>query len=229
MRGVVLLLFAAVLSGCELQKLFALPEAITVQEVPAVVVPELPPEVKPEPPPPLSRSPAEIYRRQLIGEARRLWGLSAPVPVFAGQIHQESRWNPDARSPAGAQGLTQFMPKTAEWISRVYPDELRENAPFSPSWAIRALVLYDRWLWDRIAHTTNACDRIRFALAGYNGGAGWVIKRQKISPEPGNYEITSVINPGIHPANQRENQEYPRRITERWQPEYRQWGPTLCL
>jgi soluble lytic murein transglycosylase-like protein len=35
-----------------------------------------------------------------------------PAPVLAAQIAAESSWNPEAISPAGAQGIAQFMPST---------------------------------------------------------------------------------------------------------------------
>src|SRR5699024_11894128 len=35
-----------------------------------------------------------------------------PVGLIAAQIQQESDWNPDAGSPAGARGIAQFMPDT---------------------------------------------------------------------------------------------------------------------
>ena len=62
------------------------------------------------------------YRDDVIRNARLEWGLSAPVADFAAQLHQESGWRPDAVSPAGAQGLAQFMPATADWISQLMPD-----------------------------------------------------------------------------------------------------------
>ena len=49
-------------------------------------------------------------------------------------------------------------------------------------------------------------------------------KRQARSPEPGRFEVTGRINPGITPGNQRENEEYPLRIVHRWQPLYESWG-----
>ena len=34
-----------------------------------------------------------------------MWGLGAPISVFAAQVHQESAWRPEAVSHVGAQGL----------------------------------------------------------------------------------------------------------------------------
>jgi hypothetical protein len=50
--------------------------------------------------------------KQLATEAARRHGID---PVFyTAQIEQESGWNPNAKSSAGARGLAQFMPKTAK-------------------------------------------------------------------------------------------------------------------
>ncbi|MGP5977238.1 transglycosylase SLT domain-containing protein, partial [Pseudomonas aeruginosa] len=116
---------------------------------------------------------AEQYRRTLVRSAHAEWGLSAPIATFAAQVHQESRWRADARSPVGAQGLAQFMPGTAEWIAGLYPAALGTNQPFNPGWALRALVTYDRWLYDR-NQASSECDRWAFVLSAYNGGQGWV-------------------------------------------------------
>jgi hypothetical protein len=93
---------------------------------------------------------ANIYRAQLTREARAAWGLEAPVVLFAAQIHQESGWREDARSPVGALGLAQFMPGTAAWIAQLYPANLGDAAPLDARWALRALVTYDLWLWERL-------------------------------------------------------------------------------
>ena len=91
---------------------------------------------------------AQQYRALLVRTAHAAWGLDAPVAVFAAQVHQESAWRPDAVSRVGAQGMAQFMPATAKWISGIDP-ALAARQPYSPAWALRALVTYDRWLYDR--------------------------------------------------------------------------------
>lgn len=174
-------------------------------------------------------SEAARYKLELRRQAQLVWGLDAPIASFAAQIHQESRWQADARSPVGAQGLAQFMPATATWISGAYA-ALKPNEPFNPTWAIRALVTYDKFLYDRVK-AANHCERMAFALSGYNGGLGWVYKRQALSPEPQRcLGVTCDLNPGIHPANQRENADYPRRILLRHEPLYVRagWGTGSC-
>jgi len=172
---------------------------------------------------------AQRHKLTLKREAQRVWGLDAPVAVFAAQIHQESRWNPMAVSRVGARGLGQFMPATASWISDLYPASLAGADMTNPTWSIRALVTYNHWLHARVRTADNACERMAFTLSAYNGGLGWVYRRQARSAQPGKcLGATCTINPGIHPANQRENEHYPRVILLTLQPRYATWGHGVC-
>ena len=171
---------------------------------------------------------AQQHRLPLRQAAHMAWGLDAPVAVFAAQLHQESRWRPDARSPVGALGLAQFMPATAQWIGGLDLG-LAHRTPTNPTWAVRALVTYDRWLWQRIPNAADDCQRMAYVLSAYNGGLGWVYKRQRLSPQPAVcLRATCHINPGITAAAQAENQHYPLAILQQHQPIYRTWGPGLC-
>lgn len=165
--------------------------------------------------------PAEAhqYKRDLIRAGRNVWGMEAPSATMAAQIHQESRWRAVASSPVGAVGIAQFMMPTARWIQGVYPVELAGDV-LSPDWGIRALVRYDRHLWERTS-ALDGCEQWAFTLASYNGGEGWVRKRKRLSDNP---EVclfaTCTINPGIKPSNQVENEGYPRRILLTLEPIY---------
>ncbi|MBK1683421.1 lytic transglycosylase domain-containing protein [Rhodoferax fermentans] len=173
--------------------------------------------------------PRDAHRHQLTlkREAQHVWGLNAPIATFAAQVHQESRWRESARSPVGAVGLAQFMPATSTWISGLYAS-LGERAPTNPTWALRALVTYDKWLSDRIK-AANDCERMAFTLSAYNGGLGWVYKRQKISPTPGVcLDRTCNLNPGVAQASQAENQHYPVVILRKFEPLYASWGTRSC-
>jgi len=175
---------------------------------------------------PLPRE-AQPLKATLKRNAQMVWGLDAPVATIAAQVHQESRWRFDARSPVGALGLAQFMPATAQWIGSM-DAELQARAPLNPTWALRALVVYDKWLWDRVT-ADDDCERMAYVLTAYNGGLGWVYKRQKLSAVPGRcFGQTCDINPGITPAAQAENQHYPVVILRRYEPLYAAWGARSC-
>jgi soluble lytic murein transglycosylase-like protein len=92
------------------------------------------------------------FREPILRSATR-WGVSAAL--LAGQLMAESGFDPNAGSPAGAQGIAQFMPATAAAYG------LRD--PFDPVAAI-----------DAEAHLMS--DLLRqfgspeLALAAYNAG-----------------------------------------------------------
>lgn len=172
------------------------------------------------------------HRALLVREARAVWGMDAPVATFAAQVHQESRWDERAVSPAGAQGLAQFMPATARWLPQVAP-ETGEPMPYNPAWSIRAMCSYDRWLWRRITAATD-CDRWAMVLSAYNGGLGWLQRDQAqtrlAGMNPGLWTHVALHNSGRSGANFRENRTYPTVILHRWTNLYREagWGTGGC-
>jgi membrane-bound lytic murein transglycosylase F len=99
--------------------------------------------------------------------------------LLASQAYQESRFDPDARSWAGAQGLLQLMPATAREIGVANPWDPEENA--------MGAVRYLRWLeetyWnDEIAEPR---ERLKFVLASYNAGAGHVMDARRLAEAEG--------------------------------------------
>lgn len=166
------------------------------------------------------------HQRDLTRNARSVWGMDAPVATFAAQIHQESRWRTDARSVVGAQGIAQFMPATATWISGAY--QMGEAQPYNTGWALRALVTYDRYLWDRV-QAADACERMAMSLSAYNGGLGWVYRDQKLTAQRGAdrarwFGYVERFNAGRSAASFAENRGYPRVILLKFQPIYAGWG-----
>lgn len=176
------------------------------------------------------------HRDTLIRASRVVWGLEAPVSVFAAQIHTESWWKNDTVSSAGAQGLAQFMPSTAKWLPTVAP-EVGKPAPFNPGWALRACVTYDKYLWDRLAakgtqkKTLTPCDRMAFVLSAYNGGMGWTNRDRNLAAKKGLnpdrwFGHVETVNAGRKASAIRENRRYVSRIMEYQRAYIRAgWGP----
>jgi len=177
---------------------------------------------------------AEQYRRDLSRIAQAEWGLEAPVATFAAQVHQESRWKFNAKSPAGAQGLGQVMPTTATWLAELFPKALGKVEPYNPTWSMQALVSYDRWLADRIK-ARDQCQQGAMVLSSYNGGLGWLIRDRKLASAKGADPLTwfgsiERFNAGRSAAAFKENRQYPRLILQRWERLYVDagWGKGVC-
>jgi soluble lytic murein transglycosylase-like protein len=102
-----------------------------------------------------------------LARASQRWSVSAAL--LAAQLHQESGFNPAAVSPAGAQGIAQFMPGTA----RAYG--LRN--PFDAAAAIDAQAHLMHDLLQRFAD-------VKLALAAYNAGPAPVAACMCIPPIP---------------------------------------------
>ncbi len=173
-----------------------------------------------------------FYRPTVIREARAEYGLNAPIPLFAGQIHQESLWKKAARSRY-ANGLTQFTPSTERWIKQKYPKSLGWGNSFNPKWAIRALVKYDNWLYKRIDALTD-CDRFAMTLSAYNGGLGNLMKDKRLTLRLGKspYRWWGNVEKYSRRASWafKENRGYPRKIIYTHQRKYTDWGGrTVCL
>lgn len=102
-----------------------------------------------------------------IARAAQRWSVSAML--LAAQLHKESGFNPFARSPAGAQGIAQFMPGTA----RAYG--LRD--PFDAEQAIDAQAHHMRDLLRQFGS-------VLLALAAYNAGPAAVQRCGCVPPYP---------------------------------------------
>lgn len=169
------------------------------------------------------------HRALLVRTSHAVWGLDAPIAVFAAQVHQESGWRPDAVSRVGAAGMAQFMPATSRWIATV-DRELASNQPFSPSWALRALVTYDLQLYKQAPANFTPRDRMWVALRAYNGGLGhWQAEARSTGlRQPTRTQVDAACGQArraaVHCA---ENLGYPQRILIVLQPRYAAWGPGL--
>jgi hypothetical protein len=108
-----------------------------------------------------------------IVRAAQSWSVSAHL--LAAQLYAESNFNPFARSPAGAEGIAQFMPGTAEAMGLA--------DPFDAAAAIDAQAHLMRDLLGRFGS-------VPLALAAYNAGPGAVAACGCIPPYP---ETTAYV------------------------------------
>lgn len=183
--------------------------------------------------------PAEAarWRAELTRQAHAQWGLDAPVPALAAQVHQESGWRADAVSRVGAAGMAQFMPATARWWCEITATAAAECQPRNPRWALRALVGYDKWLFDRLGSAgapyrdaghedQGRGARLWAALRSYNGGLGHWQAESRLAAGPLRHQIDAACGrakrAAVHCA---ENLGYPHRILTVLQPRYAAWGP----
>lgn len=102
-----------------------------------------------------------------IAAAAQRWNVSAAL--LAAQLYAESGFNPSAVSPAGAQGIAQFMPGTAR--------SLGLDDPFDATKAIGAQAHLMRDLLRRFGS-------VPLALAAYNAGPGAVSACGCVPPYP---------------------------------------------
>ena len=84
--------------------------------------------------------------------------------LLAAQCYQESTFDPQARSWAGACGLMQIMPGTADHLG------LARSQIFEPEQNIAAAVRYLAELERSFSDIRERSERTKFVLAAYNGG-----------------------------------------------------------
>ncbi|MBN1382193.1 MAG: transglycosylase SLT domain-containing protein [Deltaproteobacteria bacterium] len=99
--------------------------------------------------------------------AARLWP-SLDWRLIKCQIRQESAFNPRAVSSCGAIGLMQIMPATGQSLG------VTKAMLFDPDENIRAGIIYLWRQFDRLREISGIHERLKFALASYNGGRGYI-------------------------------------------------------
>lgn len=127
--------------------------------------------------PGLARS-AEVRRRRYYRDmVTAACEAGVPVELFDSLVVQESRYNPSARSTAGAMGLAQLMPGTARDLGVFNAWDVRQN--------LRGGARYLKAQLDEFGHW-------HLALSAYNAGPGAVRRHRGIPPyrETRNYVRT---------------------------------------
>lgn len=114
------------------------------------------------------------YFKQIVDVA---CDAGVPVVLFDALIAQESRYRPFAQSSAGAMGMAQLMPGTAQYLRVKDPRDVRQNLIGGARYLREQLDRFGTW---------------ELALAAYNSGPGRVEQYGGIPPfrETRNYVRT---------------------------------------
>jgi membrane-bound lytic murein transglycosylase F len=94
--------------------------------------------------------------------------------LLAAIVYQESRFQSSDESWAGARGLMQLMPETAERFGATNPDD--------PKQSLKAGAKFLKYLnryWQK--SIPNEEERLKFILASYNAGLSHIIDAQKLA------------------------------------------------
>ena len=98
--------------------------------------------------------------------------------LVAALIYQESRFSPEVKSWAGAQGLMQLMPETAE--------EFGVKNITSPEENIKGGIKFIKWLDSRLSlRIDDPEEKLKFILASYNVGLGHVLDAMRLAEKNG--------------------------------------------
>jgi membrane-bound lytic murein transglycosylase F len=115
------------------------------------------------------RSRLQIYKKHIM-EASEKYGFD--WRLIAAQMYQESHFDPNARSNAGAYGLMQLTKRTADGFGVTDLSNPQQN--------IFAGVNHLKYLFDYF-DIDNDSDRLKISLAAYNTGQGHVRDAQKLA------------------------------------------------
>lgn len=117
----------------------------------------------------LADRPAVASAEKLVPPLKKIFTAQGVPPELVWIAEVESTFNPAARSPAGAVGLFQLMPATAQHLGlQIEPDDQR----LDPSQNGKAAAKYLKALYERFEDWP-------LAIAAYNGGEGRVSKLLK--------------------------------------------------
>jgi membrane-bound lytic murein transglycosylase F len=97
--------------------------------------------------------------------------------LLASMIYQESRFDPGNVSWAGAVGLMQLIPETAELYGA--------QDPFDPVDNIGAGTRYLNWLENIFSEVPDTTEQTKFVLASYNAGQGHVFDARRLAEKYG--------------------------------------------
>jgi len=132
-----------------------------------------------------------------------------------GIIRQESRFNADARSRAGAAGLMQLMPSTARWVARQNAIAYKPNMLLVPETNLQMGTYYFKRVLDDLGSPV-------LAIAAYNAGPGRARRWRDEHPMEGAVYVETI------PFN--ETRDYVKKVlSNAWYYRHRLTGKQASL
>lgn len=116
--------------------------------------------------------------------------------LIKAQVAQESAFNPNAKSPVGACGLLQLMPATAKQVFGLSPEALLD-----PDLNLSAGIQYLKIQYAHLPEIASHEERLKFALASYNAGRGYINKALALAYDFEHGEPIPNGHKGAKPGN----------------------------
>ena len=119
------------------------------------------------------------YDQYFTKYSKRFFGVGFDWRYFKAQAVAESNLREDARSPVGAVGVMQVMPRTFDEIRRQNP--AITGSIDQPRWNIAAGIWYDRQHFVVWAADRPLVERLKFMFGSYNAGRASILRAQQFA------------------------------------------------
>ena len=119
------------------------------------------------------------YDQHFTKYSKRFFGVGFDWHYFKAQAVAESNLREDARSPVGAVGVMQIMPRTFEENQRKNP--AITGSLDQPRWNIAAGIWYDRQHFVVWAADRSLVERLKFTFGSYNAGRSSILRAQQFA------------------------------------------------
>lgn len=157
----------------------------------------------------MSRLHSTKYDSLIEAAVEAEWPECGDWRMFKAQVFQESMFDPNAQSSAGAMGLAQIMPST--W-AQLQQQRGLGNDPFDPEQSLMGGAYYMHHMWKGWTWERPYADRWALSLASYNAGRGNLLRAQRKAHGAALYASIIAALPQITGRHARETTEYVRRI-----------------
>lgn len=161
---------------------------------------------------------ADRYDGAIRKAAEMYWPTGPDWRWWKAQLWQESRLNPQARSPVGASGIAQFMPATWSEVARQLGIDPKRVPATVAEPAIAAGAYYMARLkrqWRGWSASADMMETHRHAQAGYNAGSGHVRRAWTLCGRPARWVETAACLARVTGRHAAETITYVDRIA-RW-------------